>query len=53
MQRQELGEFFNIYCLKAAISGMEEALGEKATAPNNFYYLRWVTQSRNPTYNFS
>jgi predicted hydrocarbon binding protein len=32
MQRQELGDFSSIVCFKAAISGMEEALGEKATA---------------------
>ncbi|MBD2254434.1 hydrocarbon-binding protein [Nostoc parmelioides] len=30
--RKELGEFSSIVCFKAAISGMEEALGEKATA---------------------
>jgi predicted hydrocarbon binding protein len=32
MQRQELGDFSSIICFKAAITGMEEALGEKATA---------------------
>ncbi len=30
--RQELGDFNSIVCFKAAITGMEEALGEKATA---------------------
>ncbi|AFY57037.1 hypothetical protein Riv7116_4618 [Rivularia sp. PCC 7116] len=32
MLRQELGDFSSIVCFKAAITGMEEALGEKATA---------------------
>ena len=32
MSRPELGEFSSIVCFKAAITGMEEALGEKATA---------------------
>ncbi|MEM7556842.1 MAG: hydrocarbon-binding protein [Cyanobacteria bacterium P01_A01_bin.84] len=32
MLRQELGEFCSIVCFKAAIVGMEEALGEKAAA---------------------
>ena len=32
MLRAELGEFSSIVCFKAAITGMEEALGEKATA---------------------
>lgn len=32
MQRPELGDFSSIICFKAAITGMEEALGEKATA---------------------
>ena len=32
MLRQELGDFCSIVCFKAAITGMEEALGEKATA---------------------
>ncbi|AFZ00029.1 hypothetical protein Cal6303_0964 [Calothrix sp. PCC 6303] len=32
MLRQELGEFSSIVCFKSAIVGMEEALGEKATA---------------------
>jgi hypothetical protein len=32
MLRPTLGDFSNIVCFKAAISGMEEALGEKATA---------------------
>ncbi|MEB3217159.1 MAG: hydrocarbon-binding protein [Nostocales cyanobacterium 94392] len=32
MSRQELGDFCSIICFKAAITGMEEALGEKATA---------------------
>lgn len=32
MLRQELGDFSSIICFKAAITGMEEALGEKATA---------------------
>jgi predicted hydrocarbon binding protein len=32
MSRPELGEFSSIICFKAAITGMEEALGEKATA---------------------
>ena len=32
MLRQELGDFNSIICFKAAITGMEEALGEKATA---------------------
>lgn len=31
MLREELGEFCSIVCFKAAIVGMEEALGEKAT----------------------
>lgn len=31
MLREELGEFCSIVCFKAAITGMEEALGEKAT----------------------
>lgn len=30
--RQELGDFSSVVCFKAAIIGMEEALGEKATA---------------------
>lgn len=30
--RKELGDFNSIVCFKAAIPGMEEALGEKATA---------------------
>ncbi len=30
--RKELGDFNSIVCFKAAIVGMEEALGEKATA---------------------
>jgi len=30
--RKELGDFNSIICFKAAIIGMEEALGEKATA---------------------
>ena len=30
--RPELGDFSSIVCLKAIISGMEDALGEKATA---------------------
>ncbi len=30
--RQELGDFSSIVCLKAIVSGAEEALGEKATA---------------------
>ena len=30
--RKELGNFNSIICFKAAIVGMEEALGEKATA---------------------
>lgn len=30
--RQELGDFSSIVCLKAIITGMEDALGEKATA---------------------
>ncbi|MTJ07311.1 MULTISPECIES: hydrocarbon-binding protein [unclassified Anabaena] len=30
--RKELGDFNSIICFKAAITGMEEALGEKATA---------------------
>ncbi|MTJ13384.1 hydrocarbon-binding protein [Anabaena sp. UHCC 0187] len=30
--RKELGNFNSITCFKAAITGMEEALGEKATA---------------------
>ncbi len=32
MLREELGDFCSIICFKAAITGMEEALGEKATA---------------------
>mgnify|MGYP001797776218 CR=1 FL=1 len=32
MLRSKLGDFSNIICFKAAITGMEEALGEKATA---------------------
>lgn len=32
MLRPSLGDFSSIICFKAAISGMEEALGEKATA---------------------
>jgi predicted hydrocarbon binding protein len=32
MLRQELGDFSSIVCFKAAITGMEEALGDKATA---------------------
>jgi predicted hydrocarbon binding protein len=32
MSRPELGEFSSIICFKSAIVGMEEALGEKATA---------------------
>ncbi|OUL37329.1 hydrocarbon-binding protein [Nostoc sp. T09] len=32
MLRPTLGDFSSIVCFKAAISGMEEALGEKATA---------------------
>ncbi len=32
MSRPKLGEFSSIICFKAAITGMEEALGEKATA---------------------
>ena len=31
MLREKLGDFSSIICFKAAISGMEEALGEKAT----------------------
>ena len=30
--RKELGDFNSIVCFKAAITGMEEAIGEKATA---------------------
>jgi predicted hydrocarbon binding protein len=30
--RQELGDFSSIICLKAIITGVEEALGDKATA---------------------
>ncbi|WP_413171588.1 hydrocarbon-binding protein [Anabaena azotica] len=30
--RQQLGDFSSIICFKAAITGMEEALGDKATA---------------------
>ena len=30
--RSELGDFSSIVCFKAVITGMEEALGEKATA---------------------
>jgi predicted hydrocarbon binding protein len=30
--RKELGDFNSVACLKAVITGMEEALGEKATA---------------------
>lgn len=32
MLRQRLGDFSSIVCFKAAIVGMEDALGEKATA---------------------
>ncbi len=32
MMRQELGDFSSIVCFKAAITGMEDALGDKATA---------------------
>ena len=32
MLREKLGDFSSIVCFKAAITGMEEALGEKATA---------------------
>jgi len=32
MLREQLGDFSSIICFKAAITGMEEALGEKATA---------------------
>ncbi|MTJ51102.1 hydrocarbon-binding protein [Dolichospermum sp. UHCC 0259] len=32
IMRKELGDFNSIVCFKAAITGMEEALGEKATA---------------------
>ncbi|MBW4645334.1 MAG: hydrocarbon-binding protein [Goleter apudmare HA4340-LM2] len=32
MLRPRLGDFSSIICFKAAITGMEEALGEKATA---------------------
>lgn len=32
MLREELGDFSSIVCLKAIITGMEDALGEKATA---------------------
>jgi predicted hydrocarbon binding protein len=32
MLREKLGDFSSIICFKAAITGMEEALGEKATA---------------------
>ena len=32
LTRQELGNYSSIVCFKAAITGMEEALGEKATA---------------------
>ena len=32
MSRSELGDFCSIVCFKAAIVGMEDALGEKATA---------------------
>jgi predicted hydrocarbon binding protein len=32
MLRQELGDSCSIVCFKAAITGMEEALGDKATA---------------------
>ncbi|MEO1374590.1 MAG: hydrocarbon-binding protein [Cyanobacteria bacterium J06635_10] len=32
MLRSELGDFCSIICFKAAIVGMEDALGEKATA---------------------
>jgi len=32
MLRQELGDFSSIVCFKAAITGMEDALGDKATA---------------------
>ncbi|MBD2576455.1 hydrocarbon-binding protein [Oscillatoria sp. FACHB-1406] len=31
-RRQQLGDFSSLVCFKAAIAGMEEALGEKATA---------------------
>lgn len=31
-RRQQLGDFSSVVCFKAAIAGMEEALGEKATA---------------------
>jgi hypothetical protein len=30
--RSELGDFSSIVCFKAVITGMEDALGEKATA---------------------
>ncbi|MDX2270947.1 MAG: hydrocarbon-binding protein [Cyanobacteriota bacterium] len=30
--RQELGDFSSVVCFKAVITGMEDALGEKATA---------------------
>ncbi len=30
--REQLGDFSSIICLKAMIKGLEEALGEKATA---------------------
>ena len=32
IMRKELGDFNSIVCFKAAVTGMEEALGEKATA---------------------
>lgn len=32
MLRKDLGDFSSIVCLKAIINGMEDALGEKATA---------------------
>ena len=32
MVRQELGDFCSIACFKAAIVGMEDALGEKTAA---------------------
>jgi len=32
MLREQLGDFSSIVCLKAIITGMEDALGEKATA---------------------
>lgn len=30
--RDDLGEFSSVVCLKAIITGMEDALGDKATA---------------------